>query len=344
MVSMPPRPLTTLLLPILILGLNAASSAATQNPPARLTGTFLQLDARHREWSESQWSELFDRFRKLELSQVIVQWTVLDETAFYAVNGSGAPTVERVLNAARRTKMGVWLGLCHDSRYWSWVGGDPKAAGRHLKQLRSRSLAAARDLAALVKVSPAFAGWYLSEEIDDVNWRNAEARRKLLEHLKLETAGLKELTPGARVAISGFTNARVSPNRFRAFWKDVFEASAINLVLLQDGIGVRKLELPEFPLYAAALAEAANRAGRACGIVVELFRQTGGEPLDRGPFRASSASFPRVRRQLEIAGRFPGPVFGFSVPEYMSPAGVEGAGQLHSDYVREILGARGDRQ
>ncbi len=339
MVSMPPRPLPTLLLPILILGLNAPSPAATQNPPARLTGTFLQLDARHREWSEAQWSELFDRFRKLELSQVIVQWTVLDETAFYAANGSGAPAVERILSAAYRAEMSVWLGLCHDSRYWSWVGGDPKAVGRRLKQLRSRSLAAARDLTALAKASPAFAGWYLSEEIDDVNWRSPEARQTLLDHLKIETVGLKELTPGGKVAISGFTNARVSPNRFRAFWKDVFEASAIDLVLLQDGIGVRKLELPEFPLYAGALAEAAKRAGRECGIVVELFRQTGGQPLDNGPFRASSAPFQRVRRQLELAGRFAGPIIGFSVPEYMSPAGVEGAGQLHSDYVREILGA-----
>jgi hypothetical protein len=339
MVSMPPRPLPVLILPILILGLNAASPASPQNPPARLTGTFLQLDARHREWSEPQWSELFDRFRKLELSQVIVQWTVFDETAFYA-GGTGVSPVERILAIAQREEMSVWLGLCHDSRYWRWVGGEPKAAGRHLARLRSRSLAAARDLATLAKASPAFAGWYLSEEIDDVNWRNTEARRKLLDHLKLETAGLKDLTPGARVAISGFTNARVSPNRFRTFWKDVFEASTIDLVLLQDGIGVRKLELPEFPLYAAALAEAAKRAGRECGTVVELFRQTGGEPLDSGPFRASPAPFLRVRRQLEIAARFPGPVFGFSVPEYMSPAGVEGAGQLHSDYVREILGAR----
>lgn len=226
------------------------------------------------------------------------------------------------------------MGLYLDSEYWSRVA-EGQTTSAYLSGLRGRSLAIARDLTPLMKQQPAFAGWYLPEEIDDSNWQIPEARRELLRHLGLVSASLNELTPGAGIAISTFSNARVSPAQFRDLWAEAFHKSALSRVLLQDGIGVHKLELNEFPLYADALAEAARFAGRDFGIVVELFQQTAGLPLDTGPFHASPAPWERVRAQLDIAHRFTSCVVGFSVPEYMTPLGIRGAELLYADYLKE---------
>jgi hypothetical protein len=306
------------------------------SPSARLNSTFLQLRPEHKRWTEAQWRALFECFQRLQLSEVIVQWTAYDDTRFYAApdERSDSP-LERILTGASKTGLKVWLGLYLDSDYWNHLGGTPAATSAYLAHLRSRSLAIANDLAPSVKQQPAFAGWYLPEEIDDLNWRSPEARQELLRHLSLTSTSLHALTPGARVAISTFSDASVSPAHFRDFWAEAFRASTVNLVLLQDGIGALKLELNEFPLYAAALAEAACSAHRDFGVVVELFQQTGGPPLNSGPFQASPASWERVRSQLEIAHRFTNSIFGFSIPEYMSPFGIRGAEQLYNDYLKE---------
>jgi hypothetical protein len=332
-----PGALFLFLVPAWLCTIAQASERQPEKSSMRLTGTFLQLGTHHNAWTEARWSELFDYFHRLQLSQVILQWTVSDEAVFYDSTGKAESPLNRILPIAARRGIDVWVGLYHDPRYWSRIGAHPEAAALYLRQLRSKSLAIARDLAPLLRQHCNFAGWYLSEEIDDVNWLGPAARQALLNHLKLTSDGLHGLTPAGRVSISTFSNARVSPARFRAFWTDVFRASSIDLVLLQDGVGVNKLELKELPIYAGALATAAGETGRECGVVVELFRQTGGAPLDTGAFKAVPASWERVRRQLGIASQFTSSVFGFSVPEYMSPAGTDGAERLYLDYIREAL-------
>jgi hypothetical protein len=293
------------------------------------------LSIQHKSWTDAQWADLFEYLRRLQLSEVIVQWTAYDDIRFYGSPVQGPDSVlDKVLLAASHAGLKVWVGLYCDSGYWNHVG-EGQATRAYLNGLRSRSLAIGRDLAPLLKQQSSFAGWYLPEEIEDVNWQTPEARKELLLHLGLESKTLHELTPGARIAISAFSNARLSPAEFHDFWVEALRASTVNTVLLQDGIGAHKLELDEFPLYAGALSDAARSAGRDFSVVVELFRQTGGLPLDHGPFQASAARWEQVRAQLEIAHRFTSTIVGFSVPEYMTPLGTGGAKQLYADYLKE---------
>jgi hypothetical protein len=324
---------SVLLAAVLLSCRGPAIHAAT--PSVHLNSTFLQLSLQHKNWTDAQWSELFEYFRLLQLSEVIIQWTAYDDIVFYAppAEKSDSP-LTRILAGASRAGLKVWVGLYLDSEYWNRVA-DGQATSAYLSGLRLRSLAIARNLTPLMKQQAAFAGWYLPEEIDDSNWQTPEARTELLRHLRLVSGSLHELTPSAGIAISTFSNARVSPAQFRDFWAEAFRNGALSTVLLQDGIGVHKLELNEFPLYAGALAELAHSAGTDFGIVVELFQQTGGRPLDTGPFHASPAPWERVRSQLEIAHRFTSSVVGFSVPEYMTPLGIRGAEQLYADYLKD---------
>src|SRR5258706_11991246 len=54
-----------------------------------LSGTFLQLVAEHRTWREAQWVRLFDGFRRLRLSQLILQWAMSDSQPFFAPGPAG---------------------------------------------------------------------------------------------------------------------------------------------------------------------------------------------------------------------------------------------------------------
>jgi hypothetical protein len=312
--------------------LEAADSSAF------IDGTFLQLSLAHKGWTEAKWLELFGYFRRLQLSQVILQWTAYDEAVFYETpTGKSDAALDKILKVAAQSGMKVWVGLYHERQYWTRIGRDPGATSLYLERLRSKSLAIARDLTPLLERHACFAGWYLTEEIDDVNWQSPAARRELLLHLNLAGSGLDRLIPGARIAISAFSNARLSPGQWRDFWKEIFGASSINTVFLQDGVGALKLELNEFPVYAEALAAAARDAGREFSIVAELFQQVGGTPLDSGDFKALPATWQRVSRQLAVARRFTNSIVGFSVPEYMSPMGTQGAEELYVDYLRERI-------
>lgn len=71
---------TVLLVAILLSCRGPALHAA--NPSVRLNSTFLQLTVQNKNWTDAQWSELFEYFRVLQLSELIVQWTAYDDIVF----------------------------------------------------------------------------------------------------------------------------------------------------------------------------------------------------------------------------------------------------------------------
>lgn len=325
------------------LALALCGAARAQPAPAgapRLTGSFLQLLAAHGRWRDDDWHGLFDTFGALGLSELVVQWSVLDGMAFHpAVDAPAASgsALASILAAADAAHMRVLVGLVHDSTYWDEIRAEPAQVARYLAGLESRSLAVADAVAPLADRHASFEGWYLTVEVDDVNWNEPQRRALLTEHLHRTSARLRRLRPAARIAVSGFSNARIDPQGFEAFWHELLAgAPEIGIVLMQDGVGVHKLEPAEVPLYLQAARNAVQRAGRELRAVVETFRQTGGPPLDDGPFAAEPATLERLRRQIETAAAFSPHVVAFSVPEYMSPAGGAAAGSLYRRYLDSI--------
>lgn len=306
-------------------------------PSLRLAGTYLQLNASHLEWQASDWEELFRHFEALGLSQLIVQWTVYEDRKLYAVPagepGRASP-VETILQLADRAGMHVWVGLASEERYWKEIASKPDTLKTYLDDLRTRSAQIANELAPIVGRHVSFAGWYVPQEIDDLSWRDDEHRKLLHAYLSGLSGTLSELRPGSSVAVSGFANGSLDPLAFREFWESLLhEAPAVDTVLFQDGIGARKLDLYELPLYTAAIRKAADATGRSVIAIVELFDQIAGPPLDEQHFAAVPAPLSRIMRQLEHAHRYAPLVVAFSVPEYLSPKGGEAARTLYDEYL-----------
>ncbi len=320
----------------------APTRAADEPPPDGLRGTFLQLTRAHGTWTDEAWRSLFGDLRRLGALDVVVQWTVYDDTAFYPTARYvpvAHPPLEPILTLADELGMTVTVGLAHDPAFWSKVNRAPALVEPYLRTLQVRSEAVAGELVPLVTRHPSFRGWYITEEIEDGSWKDARARAALFESLRRLAGALRAMTPGAKIAISGFSNAETHPTTFGEFWTSLLRTAPIDVLMFQDGIGTKKQALSFLPLYLAAARDATTVNGRDLQVIVEIFQQTG----DGGTF--VPAPLPRIERQLKLARRYSGargPI-AFSIPEYMTPLGGAAAERLFEAYLTRIARPGVDR-
>jgi len=115
-----------------------------------------------------------------------------------------------------------------------------------------------------------FKGWYISEEIDDINWRSFESQQVLFHYLEKLTKHLRVLTPDKQVALSGFSNGALSPDSFQTFWSELLVRANVDTVLFQDGIGVNKLQLDNLHHYLKAMRNAALATGTELQAISKL--------------------------------------------------------------------------
>lgn len=315
------------------------TAEARMDPRPVITQTFFQPLIEHASWPDARFDELFSSLKRLGVGEVILQWTVVGGDFLFAHNApkeaaSASPVLEKILPAARRAGLGVRVGLVHDTEWWKRVTLEAGVTEVHLRLLRKRHLAVAAALKPLLDQSGCVTGFYLPEEIDDVNWV-APARRALLaEHLKLTRADLAALAPEYPLAIAGFANGFSDPQGFTAMWSELLDASGIPLLYFQDGIGVKKQDLDTLPLYDAAARAAAGARARMIP-VVELFTQTAGHGLDQGGFKAVPAPLGRVLAQLRLAAAYgQGQIAAFALPEYASPVSADPS--LYAGYSRYV--------
>ena len=325
-----------LAVPCVVRPYDAALAVAERSPA--LSGTFLQLLNEHRTWSQERWVRLFEAFRRLGLSQVIVQWVVSDSQPFFASPRAGVAKspLETILELGETTNIQVFVGLVHDPDYWQRITQPGTAVAGYLANREARIVHVATEIGPLARNYRSFVGWFMNEEIDDINWQEPAAAAVLHSYLHRVSDYLRLALPGAPVAISGFSNAHGPPARLEAFWRELLSAApAIGTVLFQDGIGVHKLTLENLPQYLRALRAATDASGRQLWSVVELFEQTGGPPLDSGQFHASTAPFARVAAQLQIEAACASVLIAFSAAEYLL-APTQGAADLLSGYLKYI--------
>ena len=320
-----------------------AAGLGAEPAPPRLQGTFLQLWSTHGTWTEETWLRLFGYLERLRVTELVVQWSVYADIAFYSSERHTPvpqPPLSTILRLAAQRGMTVLVGLASDPAFWSKVTREPALVQSYLRASRARSEAVARELVPLVASYPSFQGWYISEEIEDGTWNDARARTILFDHLGALATTLHRLTPGARIAISGFSNAQTQPSTFGEFWTRLLQATSIDVFMFQDGIGVGKQRLSFLPLYLRAARDAAGASGRELRVIVELFQQVG----EAGRFTAAPAPLDRIESQLELAGTYSSSAgaIAFSTPEYMTPLGGPAAERLYESYLKRVLRVRPD--
>ena len=311
-----------------------ANSDAPIRTPC-LHGTFVQIDGDMVGWNRARWQSLFDSLHALQIELLIVQWSVHADTALYPSSRfSAVQTVPLtvILALADRAGMRVMVGLSHDPRYWDAVEGPGKRS--YLANRLKKNRMVATELVLLVAQHPSFAGWYISEEIDDENWHGRGDQQALFTYVQQLSAFLHDLSPHAEVGISGFASGHTSPAAVGTFWRELLNrADAVRTVYFQDGIGVANLNFGNIDAYFQAIKSAVDANHREFVPVVELFRQTAGEPISEAEFAAVPTDISRLLRQIGIAERYAGGYVMFAVPDYMTPTGDANATLLYNDYI-----------
>lgn len=285
-----------------------------------ISGTFFQPTNAMKTWDNETWDTLFDTYRCLGLSEIIVQWVVYEDTSL----NSEKPTYEydlsvisKVLEYAEQNGMCVTIGGVFQNSFWKRIEAEPELIKVHLMRIRKGTSEAIERIAPQLKCSPAFAGWYISQEIDDRTWLDKRYTSVLCSFIKDLHGDLSTLVPDMPMSISAFSNGWASPERLGKFWRSVADTTGIERVLFQDGVGVNKLAVKEVPIYLENMQK--EMQGACCTIqpVVEIFTQ-----LEGDKFTAEPASLKRIREQMREELPFaPDGVMLFSVAEYMSPLG-----------------------
>lgn len=347
------RALAALVLATALVGAPPSARAAGGRDAscAALDGTFVQLTSAAAARPRAEWERLFADMAALGIEQVFLQWTAADGVAFHPAGGeeprdAAEGMVDLVLELAARHGQRVWLGLAHDAGWWAGIDRARPASEVEVFLARRRlaNLAVARALAPLAS-RPSFAGWYVPDEVDDVNWLGDERRALLAEHLARLAGGLRALAPGAPVAVSGFAAGRATPEQLAGLWSAVVTRAELALVLLQDGVGAAKLELDELAAYLPPLRAALEPTSARLGVVIELFTARPEPAGEGGGFAATPAPLARVERQIALARRYAsGPLVVFSVPDYMSPFAGPDAERLYASYRARLEGCRAVRR
>ncbi len=274
---------------------------------------------------------MFDSFQAIGLRYVIVQWTLHDNMAYYATRTfEQVPRVplEIILELAEKRGIDLYLGLAAESQHWEMVRQSFDRQQEYLKRLRWKSERVAQEVAVVATRYKAFKGWYIPEEIDDLTWRSPQLRELLFQHLKQLSGFLKKVSPDGLVLLSGFSNARMNPDSYEAFWNKLLGGTSVDVLLFQDGAGTAKLPLEILPRYLKGLRKTTDANGKKLQVVVELFTM-----VSESPFEAKPAPFCRVKQQLRIAGEYASDgITSFSVPDYMSAEGGGAAMELLHDY------------
>lgn len=325
---------------VFLSGLLPVTSRADELNAPGFSRSFIQLSREHATWSATEWAQLFKALNELRVTEVIVQWSAVDEQSYTMAqpkHSSNRPVISALLDSAAQAGINVVLGMHADSNYWSAIRQSVPALEGYFRRRLFAHENLIESLTPIIKeYGKTLSGWYIADEIDDVNWRTSESSTVLFAYLNQLCLRLRTVVPARSVAISGFSNGALDPELFAEFWQRLLTATGIDQLLFQDGIGARKLNLQELPLYLMPLKRAVTSEGRQLAIVIELYTQVAGPPLTDEAFRAIPSPISRLHEQISVAKRFSLDAVAFSVPDYMSPFGSAPAQKLFADYFKVV--------
>src|SRR5207253_10775008 len=71
-------------------------------------------------WNENEWKKFFDNLQQLQISEIIVQWSVFDGQSFYS-------SISSILGQADEHHLRVLVGLAADQDYWKQMNSAASA-------------------------------------------------------------------------------------------------------------------------------------------------------------------------------------------------------------------------
>ena len=323
------------------------SLESSYTPPtsgsAKLNGAFIQLwntsGCKCGEWTQAQWDSEFQEMKDAQIDYLVVQYSIYHDLSWYSP--SNIPTVVYKMNtlnyivaAAEKVNMQVHFGLYFDE---TWNSSD-KASANTYSNILSKHKLVIDELWDLFGTSSAFGGWYIPQELNDLEWQDDPEKSLLFQWVKDVTDYIETKSTTKPVMIAPFFNLWQPADKLEAWYNELLQtAPNLDRVYPQDGVGIT-LKNPEYhiPLYYSAIKRACDNNGRTFGATIETFHQTSGWPVNNESFAASSTDIETLKKQLWNAGeQQPYEMIQFAW-SYMQPNLNGASTQLYNDYSNYI--------
>ncbi|NER60828.1 DUF4434 domain-containing protein [Pseudomonas sp. MAFF212428] len=266
-------------------------TACSRKP--HIDATFLQLWQSHLQLGRDDWMARMAAMHALGSNELVLQWVGLhggSEPAWRLPDAS----MQHLLDAAGANGMRVRIGLPCDQGWWAVLGRDAQAQAAFFE----RSL---HDARRYIHDSPwsrhaQFAGWYIPYEIEQYHWAEPAAQQRLGQWLAALSQASGQAGHGVP-AISTYFSKLATQGDLVQLWQHLLQQAHLR-PMVQDGVGVAGWD----NLKAIEPLLGMLRGQRMpFDVIVELFEQLPSENNDGTEFKARSADYPRVARQLEWA-------------------------------------------
>ena len=264
------------------------------SPKPRMDASFLQIWKSHAQLSPKDWQARMKAMRDLGCDELVLQWVGLlggDEPDWMLPD----PVMQALLDAAGGQGIKVRIGLPYDNGWWQALSATDEPTQ---SEFFSRSLQAASRYMREAQWSahPQFAGWYIPYEIEQYHWTEA-ARQERLGKWLMALSGVSQNAGHGVPAISTYFSTLQTDGSLVQLWQSLLDRAQLR-PMVQDGVGVagwKNLEGVE------PLLRYLRQRGVAFDVIVELFEQLPSERGDGTDFKAVSADYHRVARQLKWA-------------------------------------------
>ena len=143
-----------------------------------MKGIIWQPQNRDSQVTDTQWQGLMSQLRLQGFDTLVLQWTRYGDA--FTQPEQRALLFKRA-TAAQQAGLKLIVGLNADPEFFMHQKQSSAALESYLNRLLAADLQQARLWSAVPGVTPD--GWYISAEIDDLNWRSEAARQPLLTWL-----------------------------------------------------------------------------------------------------------------------------------------------------------------
>lgn len=277
------------------------------NKDARFNSIFVQL---YDGYANTDWETIFNDYRSVGINEVILQYATGYNTESYCTwyadsklpwVTKSVPVIDNMIAAAEKTGMNVRLGM---------YGGEYTMG---YDMILERNKLIADELVEKFGSSPAFTGWYITEEFYDgvYQWHQPSKRKELSRYIQT-VANYAKSRKNVDVAVAPALWRGLPAVLCGKWFEEIFkETPDVDILYLQDcaGRGPSIITDPDvdLPNWYAEIKKACDATGVKFGVDIESFIQCGSPNI---PYQAKK--WEDLSKQLYIAGLFTDYITNFS--------------------------------
>lgn len=225
-----------------------------------INAVMYQPQLRDMTMSDLQWQTMLRQLKNQGIDTLVIQWSRYGD-AF--TQGESRHWLEHKVSLVNESDLALVLGLAADDRFFERQKQPLPARVNYLNHLRANDIAVAKRWVEVLGAKN-IAGWYISSELDDMNWRTPQMQQVAQEWLTKTRQSLSAVADKP-VAVSSFFAGNMEPTVWGQ-WVSLLRQSGVK-VWVQDGAGTQVLHDAARKIYLKAPVS---------GTIVELFRQKKG--------------------------------------------------------------------